>query len=51
MTISVYEFAGEFLTAGAALTGPASLPGLIHVSVHKERQDVVKLASRPGCVL
>lgn len=51
MTISVYGFAGEFLGAGAALTGLASLLGLLHAADHKERQDAGKLTSRPGYVL
>jgi hypothetical protein len=51
MTISVYGFAGEFLAAGAALTGLATLFGLLHAAHRKEQHEVGKLTSRPGYVL
>jgi hypothetical protein len=51
MTVSVYGFAGEFLAAGAALTGLGTLLGLLHAAGHKERQSLEKLVARPGYVL
>ena len=51
MTVSVYGFAGEFLAAGAAITGLGTLFGLLHAAGHKERQEVSKLTARPGYVL
>lgn len=51
MSVSVYGFAGEFIPAGAALTGLLSLLGLLHAAEHKERQELLKLTSKPGYVL
>ena len=51
MTISVYGFAGEFLATGAALTGLATLLGLLHTGEHKQRQEEKKLTTRPGYLL
>lgn len=45
MTVSVYGFAGEFLEAGAALTGLLTLFGLLHRAGHKERSDLAKVTS------
>lgn len=51
MTISIYGFAGEFLTPAAALTGLASILGLLHAADHKEREQIARVTSKPGYVL
>ncbi len=51
MTVAVYGFAGEFLAPGTAVTGLATLLGLLHSAGHKERQEVARITSRPGYVL
>lgn len=51
MTVSVYGFVGEFIPAGAAVTGLLSLLGLLHANQHKEQQEVSRLTSKPSYVL
>ena len=51
IAISVYGFATEIIAAGAALTGLASMLGLVHAANRKDEQDHDRAVSRPAYVL
>ena len=51
ITISVYGFAAGFAPPMAALSGLATLLGLLHSSARKDEHDVTALQSKPGFAL